>query len=157
MRKVFFGFAALLLLTVITQFYLATFGAFQRPAPTTLGDWGATTPHVINGVMVIPVLSLLTTIVAAVAKAGARLVWLSIAPVGVVVGQLFVIFPLAELSGGTPERTNTLTHIVMGFHAVLELLLLLTSVLLFRGARNLASAATVAPHGDTARTLSSSF
>ncbi|GAA3445901.1 DUF6220 domain-containing protein [Planomonospora venezuelensis] len=140
MRKVFLSFAALLLLAVLVQFYLATFGAFQRPLPTA-GDPGALTPHVVNGLAVIPLLSLATTIVAAVARAGARLVWLSVSPVGIAAAQIFVIFPLVELAGADGTRTTTASHAVLGFHAVLGLLLLWATVVVFREARSLAVAA----------------
>jgi hypothetical protein len=145
LRKVFLVFAGLLLVAVIAQFYLATFGAFERPLPEP--ETGAIVPHAINGTMVIPILSLLTTIVAAVAGAGRRLIALSLVPLVVFVGQLFVLFPLAGLAGATMEKTNTGGHIVLGFHAIFGLLMLWAVVVLFREARVLAStsAGTAAP------------
>ncbi|MEV4747303.1 hypothetical protein AB0K21_13100 [Streptosporangium sp. NPDC049248] len=155
MRKVFLGSAALLLLAVIAQFYLSTFGAFERPTPSP-GASSAITPHAINGVAVIPALSLITAIVAAAARAGSKMIWLSLVPLAVVLGQLFVIFPLVELSGATKEQTNTFAHIVFGFHAVLGLVLLWASVVIFREARALASTAAHA-RGRTPHLVSSSF
>jgi hypothetical protein len=137
MRKVFLVFAGLLLVAVIAQFYLATFGAFERPLPEP--GTGALVPHAMNGTMVIPILSLLTTIIAAVARAGGRLIALSIAPLVLAAAQLFVIFPLTELTGSTMEQTNTGGHIVLGFHAIVGLLLLWAVVVLFREVRALAS------------------
>ncbi|GIH74036.1 DUF6220 domain-containing protein [Planobispora longispora] len=140
MRKVFLSFAAILLLAVLVQFYLATFGAFQRPLPTP-GDFGAMGPHVLNGLFVIPVVSLITTIAAAVTRSGAKLIWLSIAPLGIAAAQIFVIFPLAELAGADATRTTTASHVVLGFHAVLGLFLLWASVTVLREARSPATAA----------------
>ncbi|MEV6863614.1 DUF6220 domain-containing protein [Streptosporangium subroseum] len=143
MRKVFLVFTGLLLVAVIAQFYLATFGAFERPLPEP--GTGAIVPHAMNGTTVIPILSLLTTIIAAVARAGRRLIALSAVPLVVVIGQLFVIFPLVELTGSTMERTNTGGHIVFGFHAILGVLMLGAAVTLFQEARTLARAGTAAP------------
>ncbi|MDF5755915.1 DUF6220 domain-containing protein [Spongiactinospora sp. TRM90649] len=144
MRKAFLALATLQLVAVIAQFYFATFGAFQRPIPAG-GSMGALEPHVINGTMIIPLLGLVVTVVAAIARAGGRMIWWSVTPVLVVIAQLFVVFPVAELFGFTAEQTTTGAHVAMGFHAILGLVLLLASVRAFQGARALASGAAQAP------------
>ncbi|WP_214104369.1 DUF6220 domain-containing protein [Acrocarpospora catenulata] len=137
MRKVFFGFATVMLISVLAQFYFATFGAFERPVPAPGAEDAAIMPHIINGTMVLPVLSLLTTIVAAVAKAGARLIWLSIAPLGLVIVQLFVVFEIAGLLGADENKTTPASLYVLGFHALVGVALLGVTVHLFRKSRAL--------------------
>jgi hypothetical protein len=149
MRKVFFWFTVLLLVAVLAQFYLATFGAFQTPHPAPGDEDAMIGYHAMNGTMIIPLVSLLTTIVAAIAKAGARNVWLSIAPVGLVLVQLFVLFPLAGLAGGTEEKTNTASLFVLGFHAIVGVALLWVSVALVRRARSLVNEEAAALAGVT--------
>jgi hypothetical protein len=150
MRKVFFGFTVLLLVAVLAQFYLATFGAFQTPHPAPGADDAMIGYHAMNGTMIIPLVSLLTTIFGALAKAGSRNLWLAIAPVGLVIVQLFVIFPLAELAGATEEKTTTAGLFVMGFHAIVGVVLLWVSVALVRRARALVREETTALAGVTA-------
>ncbi|GIH28799.1 hypothetical protein Aph01nite_71090 [Acrocarpospora phusangensis] len=137
MRKVFFWFSVLLLVSVLAQFYLATFGAFERPAPALGAMDSAIVPHIINGTMVIPVLSLLLTVFAAIAKAGRQLIWLSIAPFGLVAVQLFVIFELAGLAGATENSTTTAGLAVLGFHALDGVAILWVTVTIVRKARAL--------------------
>jgi hypothetical protein len=150
MRKVFLGFAVLLLVVVLAQFYLATFGAFQTPHPAPGDEDGMINYHVANGTIILPIVSLLTTIVAAVARAGARNIWLAIAPVGLVIVQLLVIFPLAELAGATEEKTTTASLFVMGFHAIVGVVLLWVAVELVRRARALVKEEAAAQAGVTA-------
>jgi hypothetical protein len=147
MRKVFVGFAALQLLAVILQFYLATFGAFETPHPAPGSEGGAIQYHAINGTMIIPIVSLLTTIVAALARAGGRLIGLSIAPLALVAVQLLVIFSLAEIVGGSTTKTNTASLFVLGFHSIDGLVILWAALTVLRGARALArnDAAVPAP------------
>jgi hypothetical protein len=138
MRKVFVGFAALQLLAVIAQFYLATFGAFETPHPAPGSEGGAIQYHAINGIMIIPVVSILTAIAAALARAGGKLIGLSITPVALVAVQLFVIFSLADILAGGTDKTTTPSLFVLGFHAIDGLLILWAAVSVLRGARALA-------------------
>ncbi|MEV0583318.1 hypothetical protein [Nonomuraea sp. NPDC050310] len=140
MRRILLILAALQVAAVIVQFYLATFGAFHRPQPAPLT--GPMVPHFVNGVIVIPVLALLLALVAALAKAGGRQIGLALAPLGVVVGQLFVLFPLAELVSETPGSFSLGTDVVLGFHAILGLLLLWSVLAQLRDARRLARQVT---------------
>ncbi|MGW3351947.1 hypothetical protein ACWDA3_52385 [Nonomuraea rubra] len=148
MRKILIVLAALQVGAVLVQFYLATFGAFHRPQPAPMA--GPIVPHIINGTIVIPVLSLVIALVAAAARAGGRLVGLALVPVGVVVAQLFVVFPLAGMFG-EPGVSTTGSNAVLGFHAVLGLVLLWAVVAEYRGARALVrqagTGAAVAPAG----------
>ena len=82
MRKAFVVVSALLLAAFALQFVFAAVGAFTEPA----GD-GAYALHSVNGMAVIPALTLLTTLFAALAKAPGRLIGLAILPLGLVVVQ----------------------------------------------------------------------
>ncbi|MBO3745323.1 hypothetical protein J5X84_04520 [Streptosporangiaceae bacterium NEAU-GS5] len=150
MRKVFFGATVVLLIAVLAQFYLATFGAFQTPHPAPGDDSAMIGYHAMNGTMIIPLVSLLTTIIGALAKVGGRTIGLAAAPLGLVIVQLFVIFPLAGLAGGTEEKTNTASLFVLGFHAIVGVALLWVSVALARRARSLVNEETAARAGVTA-------
>ncbi|NUR87608.1 MAG: hypothetical protein HOY71_26295, partial [Nonomuraea sp.] len=90
MRKVLVGFTVLQLALVVLQFYLSTFGAFQTPHPTS-EDGAAIGWHAMNGIFVIPAASLLTTIVAAFARAPGKLIGLCAGPLVLVAIQILVI------------------------------------------------------------------
>lgn len=143
MRKVLVGFTVLQLALVILQFYLATFGAFQTPPPTT-PEGAAIGWHAMNGIFAIPAVSLLTTIVAAIAKAPGKLIGLCAGPLVLVAVQIFVVFPLAEVAGATEERTTTASLFVFGFHAIVGLGLLWVAIAAYRGARQHAAVTTQA-------------
>ena len=141
MRKVLVGFTVLQFGLVVLQFYLATFGAFQTPEPTS-PEGAAIGWHAMNGIIVIPAASLLTTIVAAFARAPGKLIGWCAAPLVLVAVQALVIFPLAEVAGATDEKTTTASLFVYGFHAIVGLGLLWVTIAAYRGARqHLASVA----------------
>ncbi|WP_066946876.1 DUF6220 domain-containing protein [Microtetraspora fusca] len=141
MRKVYYGFTVVQLVTVLALFYLVTFGAFERPAPLPGTEGALIDYHIMVGEMVVPLLSLLTTIVAAIARAGARLVTLSITPFALIAVQLFVIFSLAEMAGHTDERSTTGGLIVLGFHSLVGVTILGVAAVLVHRARALAKGA----------------
>ncbi|GAA3468274.1 DUF6220 domain-containing protein [Nonomuraea roseola] len=134
MRKVLVVFTVIQLALVVLQFYLATYGAFETPEPAD-PETAAIGWHVMNGFMVIPAVSLITTILAAVARAPGRLIGLCVAPIVLVAIQMFVLFPLAELAGATMERTTPGSLYVLGFHAVIGVLLLGAAISAWRGAQ----------------------
>ena len=94
MRKAFVAMSSLLLVAFVLQFVFAAVGAFTKPA----GD-GAYALHSITGMAVIPALTLLTTLFAALAKAPGRLVGLAILPLGLVVVQALI----AALANGLTD------------------------------------------------------
>ncbi|MCC5575500.1 hypothetical protein IMZ11_07580 [Microtetraspora sp. AC03309] len=144
MRKVFYGFTVVLLISVLAQFYLSTFGAFERPVPAPGAEGAMIEYHVLNGELVIPILSLLTTIVAAIARVGGRLIWLSITPFLLVAVQLFVIFSLAEMAGAAENETTTAGLVVLGFHALDGVAILWAAFVLLRRAHALAKGVAAA-------------
>jgi len=93
-RKAFVAMSSLLLVAFVLQFVFAAVGAFTKPA----GD-GAYALHSITGMAVIPALTLLTTLFAALAKAPGRLVGLAILPLGLVVVQAMI----AALANGLTD------------------------------------------------------
>ena len=85
MRKAFIVTSSLSLAAFALQFVFAAVGAFTKPA----GD-SAYALHSINGMAVIPALTLLTTLFAALAKAPGRLIGLAVLPLGLVVLQMLL-------------------------------------------------------------------
>ncbi len=85
MRKAFVIISTLLLASFVLQFASAAVGAFTKPT----GD-SAYALHSVNGMAVIPVLTLLTTLFAALAKAPGRIIGLAILPLGLVVVQVLI-------------------------------------------------------------------
>ncbi|MEN3537839.1 DUF6220 domain-containing protein [Microbispora sp. ZYX-F-249] len=148
MRKVFFGFAVLQLVAVLAQFYLSTFGAFETPHPAPGDPNAAIGYHAMNGTMIMPLLSLLTTVVALLARAGGKLVGLSILPFVLVAVQLFVIFSLAEIAGWTENSTTTGSLVVLGFHALDGVAILAVAVILVQRARALMKGTAAAPAAE---------
>jgi len=92
-RKAFVAMSSLLLVAFVLQFVFAAVGAFTKPA----GD-GAYALHSITGMAVIPALTLLTTLFAALAKAPGRLVGLAILPLGLVVVQAMIALSTARVA-----------------------------------------------------------
>src|SRR5204862_158317 len=101
MRRVFFVLAGLLLAAVVVQFYFAAVGAFAKPQ-----DDRSFALHDLNGMLVIPLLSLLATAAAALARAPGRLVGLAVAPGGLVA--------VAEGCGGADEMIQRVGCVVWG-------------------------------------------
>jgi Family of unknown function (DUF6220) len=110
-RKVYFGLSVLLVLAVVLQFYFAAVGAFTKPQ--TDSSYGL---HSLNGMMVIPLLSILATIAAAVARAPGRLIGLAIAPFGLVILQVLIIAAGKAFTDG--DNTTPAALVVYGLHAV---------------------------------------
>ncbi|WP_067181914.1 DUF6220 domain-containing protein [Microtetraspora niveoalba] len=145
MRRVYVALAGLQLLAVLAQFYFAGVGAFDRPQ--TDGSYG---PHATNGMMIIPVLSLVITVVATLAKAPGRLIGLSILPLGLVVVQMLIIILGRALDDGT-GNTTAASLAVFGLHAVNGLAIMGVAGKVLAGARKLASADGAATRTVTAQ------
>jgi Family of unknown function (DUF6220) len=133
MRKAFVIVSTLLLASFVLQFVFAAVGAFTKPA----GE-GAYTLHSVNGIVVIPALTLLTTLFAALAKAPGRLIGLAILPLGLVVVQA-VIAALANAFTDAAGASTPLGLIIAGLHALNGIVAVHVVVSVQRGARRLAS------------------
>lgn len=144
MRRVYVAVSGVLLLAVVAQFYFAAVGAFARPA-----DDDSFALHSLTGMMVIPVLSLLATAAAALARAPGRLIGLSLLPFGLVIVQVLIIVLGNAISGGG-DRTTPAGLAVLGLHAVNGMAVAASAGFILRRARALAAPArparTPAPH-----------
>ncbi|MFF4777095.1 DUF6220 domain-containing protein [Microtetraspora fusca] len=144
MRRVYVALAGLQLLAVLAQFYFAGIGAFDKPQADD--SYGL---HATLGMMVIPVLSLVVTVVATLAKAPGRLIGLSILPLGLVVVQMLIIILGRALNDSTGNTTAG-SLAVLGLHAVNGLAIMGVAGQVLAGARRLASADGAAPKNVTA-------
>jgi hypothetical protein len=137
MRKAFVITSGLLLAAFALQFVFAAVGAFTKPA----GD-GAYALHSVNGMAVIPVLTLLTIGFAALARAPGRVVGLAALPLGLVILQAL----LAGLANGTTDAAGVSTPLgltIGGLHAVNGIVAVHVVVGVLRAARRLAGPAPV--------------
>ncbi|HEX7746780.1 MAG TPA: DUF6220 domain-containing protein [Micromonosporaceae bacterium] len=133
MRRIFVVVSTLLLLSTIVQFYLAAVGALTRPQTDE-----SFALHSLNGMAVIPALSVLATIAAALARAPGRLVGLAILPAGLVVVQSLIIAINDAFADGTGHSTPV-GLAIGGLHAIGGLAVMGTSGAVMRRARALAA------------------
>ncbi|GGM35542.1 DUF6220 domain-containing protein [Dactylosporangium sucinum] len=124
MRKVYLGMSGLVLLAVLAQFYFAAFGAFSIPR-----DHASFEMHSVNGVILIPLASLLTTAVAAAARVPGRLVGLAAAPFGLVVVQILIFVLVHLVTEMTMEQSTPGAQWILGFHALNGLAIVSVAVL----------------------------
>jgi hypothetical protein len=132
MRKAFVIASGVLLAAFAFQFVFAAVGAFTKPA----GGDGSYRLHSITGMAVIPALTLLTVLFAALAKAPGKLIGLAALPLGLVVLQAL----LAALANGLTDasgQTTTAGLVVGGLHAVNGIIAVHIVVAVLRGARGL--------------------
>ncbi|MFJ2031061.1 DUF6220 domain-containing protein [Streptosporangium sp. NPDC087985] len=150
MRKVYVALSGLLLLAIVAQFYFAAVGAFDKPQ-----EDGSFALHSMTGTMVIPVLSLLAIVAAAVARAPGRLIGLTALPLGLLVVQVLIIVLGRALNDSTGNTTPA-SLAILGLHAVNGMAMMGTAGLVLRRARALmtapdgAAAAGEAPLRDSA-------
>lgn len=138
MRKVYLGLCALLLAAMVAQFYFAAVGAFARPQRDD-----SFALHDATGMMIIPVLSLLAIIAAALARAPGRQIGLTAAPLGLVVVQVLIVVLGRALGDG--DQTTPAGLAILGLHAINGMATIGVSAVLFRRARAFAAAPRPAP------------
>lgn len=138
MRKAYVVLAGLLFLAMIVEAYLSTFGAMQRP----FGIGSSMIAHATNGLNIVPLVALLATIAAFLAKASRRLIGETAAMIILPWTQI-LLFAISGWTGSTAEKTNVAGQIVLGFHALNGIAMLVLTFLIFRGARAHAAAAEV--------------
>ncbi|WP_067140969.1 DUF6220 domain-containing protein [Microtetraspora malaysiensis] len=144
MRRIYVALAGLQLIAVLAQFYFAGIGAFDRPQTSDSYEL-----HATLGMMAIPVLSLVITVVATLVKAPGRLIGLSILPLGLVVVQMIIIMLGRALNDGT-GNTTAASLAVFGLHAINGLAIMAVAGRVLAGARRLASADGATPRTVTA-------
>ncbi|WP_034213945.1 DUF6220 domain-containing protein [Actinoplanes subtropicus] len=138
MRKAFVVSSGVLLAAFALQFVFAAVGAFTKPA----GGDHSYRLHSITGTAVIPLLTLLTILFAALAKAPGKLIGLTAVPLALVVLQAL----LAGIATGLTDasgQTTTAGLIVGGLHAVNGIVAVHVVVAVMRGARKLPDRAPV--------------
>ncbi|GID95128.1 DUF6220 domain-containing protein [Amorphoplanes digitatis] len=136
MRKALVVVSLLLLGSFVLQFVFAAVGAFTKPA----GD-DSYALHSINGMAVIPVLTLLTLLFAALAKAPGRLIGLAALVLGLVVLQA-LIAALANAFTDAAGASTALGLTVGGLHAVNGIVAVHVALGVLRGAQRLAGEAS---------------
>jgi hypothetical protein len=137
-RKVFAGLAALLVLAVVAQFFLAASGAFDT-APKD----ESFQPHRALG-YVIFLFAVLLTIVAALGRMPGRLIGMAGLVAGLVVVQV-VIAELAKALNDTGDTSTTAGKLVFGLHAVNGLAIMAVAGTVARQARALPTSAVTDP------------
>ncbi|WP_236030404.1 DUF6220 domain-containing protein [Paractinoplanes lichenicola] len=132
MRKAFAVVSTALLIVFALQFVFAAVGAFTKPQADS-----SYALHSLTGMAVIPLLTLLTTLFAYLAKAPGRLIGLSILPLGLTILQALLAMlanAFTDASGGS----TVAGLIVGGLHAVNGIVAVHIVVAVVRGARKLA-------------------
>jgi hypothetical protein len=130
-RKAYFVITVLLLISVVLQFYFAALGVFGPQGE----DDNLFVFHRVNGSMVLPLLSILAVVFAALAKAGARTVWLTALPILLIAVQ-YLLFIIGGLVGGGDEDNPTVgTAVILGLHALNGLAVMGTILTLMARAR----------------------
>ncbi len=129
MRKAYFFTTVLLLISVIVQFYFAAMGIFGPEEPSLFVF------HSINGQVVLPALSLLAVLFAALSKAGVRTVLLTALPILLVAVQILLFILAGALTGTSIEAPNVPGAIILGLHAINGLAILFVIVTVMRRAR----------------------
>jgi hypothetical protein len=137
MRKLFAGLAALLMLAVVVQVFLAAGGAFDT-APKD----EAFRPHRTLGYVIL-LFALVLTLVAALVRMPGRLIGLTGLVAGLVILQP-VIAGVADAFGDSGNST-TAGRIVFGLHGVNALVILFVLSIVVRQARALAATANTTP------------
>lgn len=132
MRIAYLVLIRLLGVAVLVQFYFAAVGAFDRPQ-----DDDSFSLHSLTGMVVIPLLSLLATGAAALARAPGRLIGLTILPLGLAVVQVLIIVVGNVVSGGSDDNTTPAGLAILGLHAVNGLAIMAVVGLVNRRARTL--------------------
>ncbi|MGR6319932.1 DUF6220 domain-containing protein [Micromonospora soli] len=133
MRKALVIVTAVSLVAFALQFVFAAVGAFTKPA----GE-GAYALHSVTGMVVIPVLTLLTVLFAVLAKAPGRLIGLAALPLGLVVLQGLIAM-LANALTDAAGASTPFGLTIGGLHAVNGIVAVHVVVAVLRAARKLAN------------------
>jgi hypothetical protein len=133
MRRVFAGLAALLMLAVVVQFFLAGSGAFD-----TAPNDEAFRPHRALGYVTV-LLAVVLTLVAALIRMPGRLIGLSGLVVGL--GILQPVIAVIAKAFGDGEDTTAAGQLVFGLHAVNGLVIMSVIRIILQQARELTATA----------------
>jgi hypothetical protein len=134
MRRVYVVLVGLLLASGVAQFYFAAIGAFTKPQ--TEDSFAL---HSMNGRIVFPLLAILATAAAALAKAPGKLIGLTILPFGLGIVQVLIIVLGNVIGGATEQRTTPVALAILGLHALNGMAILGVTATVMRRARALAA------------------
>ncbi|MPZ61284.1 MAG: hypothetical protein GEU93_08305 [Propionibacteriales bacterium] len=142
MRKTFAVLAILLMLAVVTQFFLAASGAFD----TAPKDESFQAHRALGyGILLFAVV---LTLIAAVARMPGRLIGMT----GLVAGLTLVqgvIRAIASAFGETGDSTTTAGQLVFGLHAINGLIIMAVAGMIVRQARELSRSAATTRRAGT--------
>ena len=130
MRRVFTVLAALLVLVVVAQFFLAASGAFD-----TAPNDESFRPHRALGYAIF-LLPVVMTIVAALARLPGRLIGMTALVAGLTAVQVMIAV-LARAFNDTGDTSTTAGQLVFGLHAINGLIILKVAGTVARQARAL--------------------
>jgi hypothetical protein len=128
-----------MVLAVVAQFYFAAVGAFAKPQ-----DDRSFALHLMGGVMIIPMLSLLATLVAALARAPGKLIGLTALPLGLIAVQVLITEAGKGLGASSDDHTTPAALVFLGLHAIVGLAIMAVVGITMRGARTFAAASRTA-------------
>jgi hypothetical protein len=153
MRKTLLVLAAIILLSSLAQLYFAGYFHFQNSIEA---QHEADVYHVMNGQYVLRYAALLAAIVAAIARAGSRTIWLAAGIFLLTWVQLFIFIVGGMLTGSSEEFITPAGSWVVSIHPIVGGLMILMSYWLFRRARAAAlNPQPLPPRSATAGTPSS--
>ncbi|MFE4197992.1 hypothetical protein ACFRJ9_19220 [Paenarthrobacter sp. NPDC056912] len=132
MRKILLVLAAIILLSSLAQLFFAGYFHFQN---TIEAQREAGVYHVLNGQYVLRYAALLAVIVAAIAKAGSRSIWLAAGIFLLTWVQLFIFIIGGMLTGSSEDFITPSGSWVASIHPVTGLLIIFMSYWLFNRAR----------------------
>ena len=135
MRKTLLVLSAIILLSGLAQLFFAGYFHFQNSIEA---QHEAGVYHVMNGQYVLRYSALLAVIVADIAKAGSRTIWLAAGIFLMTWVQLFIFIIGGMLTGSSEDFITPSGSWVAAIHPVTRLLIILMSYWLFRRARALA-------------------
>ncbi|BCW50898.1 hypothetical protein [Arthrobacter sp. StoSoilB13] len=135
MRKTLLVLSAIILLSGLAQLFFAGYFHFQN---TIEAQREAGVYHVMNGQYVLRYSALLAVIVAAIAKAGSRTIWLAAGIFLMTWVQLFIFIIGGMLTGSSEDFITPSGSWVASIHPITGLLIIFMSYWLFRRARTLA-------------------
>lgn len=130
MRKFYSVFSMVVVLGIVTQFYLAGVGLFSHQEEAGFAA------HAANGRMVLPILFILSLIFAAIAKEGKRTIWFTALAILLLAFQTIIFILTGLIFGLGPESQNVpfAAVMVVSLHVVNGLAVLFTASVIARRA-----------------------
>ncbi|GGJ19417.1 MULTISPECIES: hypothetical protein [Paenarthrobacter] len=132
MRKALLVISAIVLLSALAQLFFAGYFHFQN---TIEAQHEAGVFHVMNGQYVLRYSALLAAIVAAIARMGARTIWLAAGIFLLSWVQLFIFIIGGMLTGSSEDFITPAGSWVVSIHPLTGLLMIFMSYWLFTRAR----------------------